>query len=306
MSEAVTESAIETPAPVVETPAAPVALGEVESLADYRARRAAGESGEPVEAPKVEPPAPVEPDPASEAGKELAAKKKSLQARIDELTREKNQSVAAERAKVAALEARLAALEGKQAPAAPAAPAADPNDPEPSADAFDTYEKYVKAQARWEARQELKAHQAAQAQAAQAQHYSSRQEEVRAKAIEAHPDVDAVLQGFVDAGHVFHPAVSMAILHEPLGHEIAYAVAKDPALNVKIAQAPNPWVEIGRLVAKLEAAATPAEPKAPPVSKAPAPIAPVVGESGAGGFDPAKSNSIAEFRKNRERFMRAS
>jgi hypothetical protein len=111
-----------------------------------------------------------------------------------------------------------------------------------------------------------------------------------------------VLQAFVDAGLVFHPAVSAAVLHEELGHEIAYAVAKDPALHAKIAQSPNPMVEIGRLIGRLEGAKEAPKP-AVVVSKAPEPVKPVSGEgsSASGGFDPSKSNSIAEFRKNREK-----
>jgi len=298
MSEPVAEVANVEPIAPVEVVSDP----EAASLADYRAGKTA--PAEPVEAPKVEPKVEAEPDPASEAGKALAAKKSSLQARIDELTREKNQSVAAERAKVAALEAKLAALEK---PAAPVATA------KPKVDDFATYEDFVEAIGDWKAEQKLAAHVAAQqaerqavAQSQQQQHYVTRIDKVRATGVEAHPDFDDVLTAFVKDGHVFHPTIEAATLHEELGHEIAYAVAKDPSLNARIGSAPNPWVEIGRLVGKLEAAATPAEKPAAPVSRAPAPIVPVVGETPAGGFDPSKSNSIAEFRKNRNQFVRAS
>jgi len=76
-------------------------------------------------------------------------------ARIAQLAREKNE----ERAKREELETRLAKLEAERtAPPKPeveAKPAAD-DDVEPTPDSYDSYEGYVKAQARWEARQELK------------------------------------------------------------------------------------------------------------------------------------------------------
>jgi hypothetical protein len=286
----------------------PQPLGTLDSLTEFRSRRdeAPAEVVETVEKPVVEAEkVEAEPDPASEAGKALAAKKGSLQSRIDQLTREKNEAVDRERKRIFELEAKIAAIEksvtDRRTPET-AQEVVDPNDPEPLVEKFDSYEKYVKAQARWEARQEVKAAQQQYAQRAQSSELERRQESVRAKALEAHPDSDDVLQAFVDAGQVFHPAVSAAVLHEELGHEIAYAVAKDPALHAKIAQSPNPMVEIGRLIGRLEGAKE-APKAAVVVSKAPEPVKPVSGEgsSASGGFDPGKSNSIAEFRKNREK-----
>lgn len=75
------------------------------------------------------------------------------------------QQLAEERRQRHALEQRLAQLEtqvrrpaGDQRPEEQAAPQADDN-AEPQEADFDDYAKYVKAQARWEVRQELKAHQ---------------------------------------------------------------------------------------------------------------------------------------------------
>src|SRR5688500_304822 len=106
-----------TPDPIAPvTPAAPD-FAAMESIAEYRKVRETVDAepepvkaAEPVEA-KLEPVA--EPDPASEAGKALAGKKKSLQARIDEITREKHDTARerdAAKAETAALRAELAAL----------------------------------------------------------------------------------------------------------------------------------------------------------------------------------------------------
>lgn len=281
---------------VAESVVSPQPLGAIDSLTEFRSRRDE-DPAEPVEtvakpeAEKVE----AEPDPASEAGKALAAKKGSLQARIDELTREKKQAGA----EAASLRARLEALEAKPRAEEPAKVEATGK---PKAGDFENYEDFVEALADWKADERIKAEVARQTGAAQQTAVERRQNEVRAKAMEAHPDSDDVLQAFVDAGHVFHPAVSAAVLHEELGHEIAYAVAKDPALHAAIAAAANPMVAIGRLIGRLEAAKETPKP-AVVVSKAPEPVKPVSSEGSAasGGFDPAKSHSLAEFRKNREK-----
>jgi chromosome segregation ATPase len=285
---------------VAEPVASPQPLGTLDSLTEFRSRRdeAPAEVVEAVEKPVVEAEkVEAEPDPASEAGKALAAKKGSLQSRIDELTREKKQAGS----EVAALRARLEAIEAAQKPKVET-PAKAETPGKPKAGDFENYEDFVEALADFKAEEKIRAEVAKQTGAAQQTAVERRQNEVRAKALEAHPDSDDVLQAFVDAGQVFHPAVSAAVLHEELGHEIAYAVAKDPALHAKIAQSPNPMVEIGRLIGRLEGAKE-APKAAVVVSKAPEPVKPVSGEgsSASGGFDPSKSNSVVEFRKNRDK-----
>jgi hypothetical protein len=112
-----TEQAAAVETPVTETPATPIPLGQLESVAEYRERRSKGETGEPVEAVAAEPVKPAEPaakaadpDPASEAGKELAKQKGSLQARIDELTRKNGESERQYRQREAELLAQLEAV----------------------------------------------------------------------------------------------------------------------------------------------------------------------------------------------------
>lgn len=287
---------------VAEPVVSPQPLGALDSLTEFRSRRDEEPATEPakeadakpvVEAEKVE----AEPDPASEAGKALAAKKGSLQSRIDELTREKKQAGS----EVAALRARLEALEAGQKPA-DAKPVKVETPGKPKAGDFENYEDFVEALADFKADEKIKAEVARQSGAVQQTQLQQRQGAVYAKTVEAHPDANEVLTAFVEANGQFHPAVTAAVLHEELGHEIAYAVAKDPALHAKIAQSGNPMVEIGRLIARLEGAKETPKP-AVVVSKAPEPVKPVSGEgsSASGGFDPAKSSSLAEYRKNREK-----
>jgi hypothetical protein len=87
--------------------------------------------------------------------------KKDPQARIDHVTWEREEA----RREAARLKAELDALRAAQPatqepprePSRPAPqPAGDPTDPEPQEAQFDDYGKFVKAQARWEARQEFR------------------------------------------------------------------------------------------------------------------------------------------------------
>lgn len=299
---------------VADAPAVEVKpLGSLESVAEFRARRTEGDTGEPVAAAKptatdLNPEAattagsPVEPDPASEAGKALAAKKGSLQARIDEYTARIRESERRETALRAELEAAKAGRVAEQ----PKAPVVDPNDPEPDQNSFDDYAKFVKAQARWEARQELREYNARVGQAEQARSNATAQERVSAAAKAAHPDFDTTIDEFAQAGHRFSPATAEAILNHPLGHELAYALAKDPAANARLNAAPNLYVagiEVGKILAGLTVPVVAAVVAAPAVSKAPEPVKPVTGATSASGkTDPKNMNSVAEFRKRRAEF----
>jgi hypothetical protein len=299
--------------PIIETPDP-----EIADLASYRAGQveAPAETPEPeakpAEAaaevtpePEVKPDTPeAEPDPASEAGKALAKKRNSLQARIDEEVRRRGE---AER-RAAQLEAELAAARGKPAAQQPAEPVADPSDPEPTVDQFETYEKYVKAQARWEARQEVKAATAAIAAREQGRAIVSAQDRAYASLKAAHADADDVLGAFTAAGGQYSPLVSEFIIGHPDGHEVAYALAKDPELNARLGAIEHPALvalELGRVLARIEASAVTPEPvkPAPVVTKAPAPVTTVGGGAGAvASADPASMNSVSEWRKIRDRY----
>jgi hypothetical protein len=309
-----------TTAVAAETPATPAPIGSLENLTDYRARRSEVEAlvdgdAPAANAPAAEPAAPAaapepaaEPDPSSEAGRELAKKRGSLQARIDEVTREKHEAVAAERRRIAELEAQIAALK-PAVPATPAEPVVDPADPEPQVDQFDTYEKYVKATSRWEARQEAKAIR----QQIEGERFGAAvqqaQQRVEAAAKAEYPDFETVMHGFAEAGGKYAPHVADTILNHPDGHKLAYVLAKDPALNTRLAAIGHPIVygiELGKVLAGLpaKAAAVVVEEKpAAPVSKAPAPVKPIVGEAPATGADPAKMSSVRAWEQERKKYL---
>lgn len=304
---------------------APAPLAEINDLAEFRERREKGETGEtvePVEAeakpePKVE--AAIEPDAASQAGKELAAKKKSLQARIDEVTREKGDTARerdAARVEAAALRAELAALKaGKPAETKPEPKAAlveDPNDPRPQEKDYQDYAEFIEDRAAWRARQEIKAERAK----ADTEGRSAAIETARASAMDrgakAHADFGEKVKAYEDAGGKYSPAAQQVILQHELGHEFAYALVNDPSIAARIngAESHNAaLLEAGAVLAEIraaQAAAEKPEPKPRPVSKAPAPVEPVVGESAASTPDPSNMSSISEWRKNRAKFLQAA
>lgn len=305
MSEPIAaEPVIVNPSPAIVTPAADPAAA---SLADYRKQQSAPPveakpPAEPVVAePVVEADPDAEPDPASDAGKALAKHKSKLQARINEL---RAQAGGSER-EAAALRAELAALKaGKVAEPEPAKPAIDPS--KPKVENFANYEEFVEALFEWGVEQKLTAREKAAAKDDAAKSAATAQQRAQAAGIAAHADFDETIGAFVDAGHQFSPVVAEAVLGHELGHEIGYALAKDPAEHARIAALPPgaQYVEIGKLIARLEAAAVPAPaPKPAPVTKAPAPVKPVGGSAATAVPDPKNITSVREYRKHRDHFV---
>jgi hypothetical protein len=292
----------------------------VADLTAYRAGKAAPVVEPPAETPAAEAPAEAEaeapaevpeaaePDPASDAGKALAKKRNSLQARIDELTaREK----AAER-RAAALEAELQAARG-QAPAPQPAPVADRASeykrimalPDaPRVDQFDSYEEYTFAAGVFVDEVRTAERTARQQQHAEASAVLTARDRVEAAIKAAHPDFDEVIDSFAGAGHVYAPAVVEFILHHPAGHEAAYLLAKDPALNARISALRHPAAIVFELGKVLAGQAAPVAEPVKPITRAPAPVT-TVGSGGSASSatpDPASMNSVAEWRKIRGKF----
>jgi DNA repair exonuclease SbcCD ATPase subunit len=91
--------------------------------------------------------------------KSVEARKKSIQAEIDELTAKRHEARRAMEAEAAELQRLRAELSQRQAassppPTGPGSQALPPpDDAEPTIDAFDNYEAFVRAQAQWAARQ---------------------------------------------------------------------------------------------------------------------------------------------------------
>lgn len=324
MSEPITE-------PVVsETPAAPAApdFGAMQSIADYRkARETVDAEPEAVsdeaavdaaaETPEPDDAKPAEPDPASEAGKALAGKKRTLQARIDELTREKHDSkreADAAKAELLVMRAELAALKSGK-PAAdppPAQPVTTPpqslsGKPKPTQAEYDSYEDYIEALTEWKTDEKLAVARAeAQAQAA---HRGAEQalHEIYTRGRSAHADFDALLEQQAAAGVRWSPFVTQTVLQSENGHDIAYALAKDPETALRLSSIQHvgqAGIEMGKFLARLDAANSGPATVAAPVTTAPAPIKPVGGTStGASTADPKDINSIAAWRARRKDYL---
>jgi hypothetical protein len=311
-------------APVTEpvaTPAAPD-FGAMQSIDEYRAARESAETpvetpAEPVEVKAEQEQPETQPDPASEAGKALAGKKKSLQSRIDELTREKHDSkreADAAKAELLAARAELAALKTPRPAAAPPSAQTEPTTPQPLTGTpkptqaqFETYEEYIEALTEWKTEEKLSAARAqAQAQAA------SRDAEAALHSIytrgrDAHADFDALLEQQAAAGVRWSPFVTQTVLRSENGHEIAYALAKDPETAQRISAIGNvaqAGIEMGKFLARLDAANSGPATVVAPVTQAPDPIKPVGGTSaGASTADPKNMNSVAAWREARKQYL---
>lgn len=314
----------ETPVvtPVVE--AAPVDPS-VADLAAYRkpveAPAAETPAAETPTAPVVETPAgELEPDPASEAGKALANKKKSLQARIDTIAAERAQTQRerdAATAEAAALRAELAALRAPKQPAAEAV-AVQPTRPKPTEEqvgtTYPTYADFVEDLADWKSEQrdvrraadaEASARQNAEQQAGQAfQQRASTWAERREAFAASTPAFAEKAVPFLDQVFPGTP-IGDVIMDSAVGPQLALYLAENEA-EVRRIIALHPLTqlrELGKIEAKYEqAAAAPAVPAVPVVSKAPAPVRPIAGTPAASTPDPKTMSSVAEWRKHRAEF----
>lgn len=320
-----------TPDPVAPVAPAPPDFAAMESIAEYRkVRETVDAEPEPVKAPEpveAKPEPVTEPDPASEAGKALAGKKKSLQARIDEITREKHDT-ARERdtakAEADRLRAELAALKTPQSAAAPPSAQSESTTPQslsgvpkpvrPKQSEFETWEQYEDAKdayteklAEWTANEKIAAErQASSAQAAERAQYEALSR-VYDKGRAAHADFDALLEQSAADGVRWSPFVTQIVLTSENGHEIAVALAKDAETAKRLSAIQNPaqaGMEMGRFLARLEDANSGPSSVVAPVTTAPDPIKPVGGTSaGASTTDPSEINSIAAWRKKRSEYL---
>lgn len=218
------------------------------------------------------------------------------QARVEQATakeaaakRERDEA----KAEAADLKARLAALEAK-------APKAEPKpvvaaDPEPTVDQFDSYEKFVKAQARWEARQEI-----VQQEAERQQHAARQQREYAIREVDrqfgerygAILAKDPEFPSKVDARLLNTPR--MGVLDDPskatFGNFLVEQVFQSEQPEALLLHLSDPQVvqrlatlppnQVIRELAKVELSVTAASPtgpavKTPAISRAKPPIQPV-------------------------------
>jgi hypothetical protein len=273
-------------------------------------------AAKPVETPATE----VEPDPASEAGKELA-KQKGRAARADRRADAKKRrdgtAVSAAGSRIAR---RARGAEGWQRSRKDRRHSSDAEGAKeykrimaltgaPKVSEFDTYEEFQFAASLFVS--DVRSGERDQRQQAESatRGAAEAQGRVYEAAKAAHADVDEVMTSFVNAGHRFAPVVQDVVVNHPLGHEIAYVLAKDPARHAAIAAIKHPglaMIELGKVIAGIEAGAKPAA-KAEPVKKvssAPAPVEPVTpGETSTGRPDPANITSIATWNKERKNYL---
>lgn len=198
------------------------------------------------------------------------------------------------------------------APEAATAPA-DPRDPEPTyeqfADAPDPNAAYLAAVGRWNARQEIRHHEAQRAAVEHAQRYeahiASRQSAWDAKLPEVqqrYPDFDAAYTELFDAlasqQQRSKPFVQY-LLTSPVGHDIAYYLGQHPEEVQRLFAHPTLDAHlraIGAIEARVQHLLEQAHTPAPPVKPAPAPIPPVGGSATPTSYD-ARTADLATFRR---------
>jgi hypothetical protein len=192
---------------------------------------------------------------------------------------------------LAASKQRIAELEAKLVKVAdPAAIGAEPQEVD-----FQDYAKYIAALTDWQIKKSLAAREKQQAteetDAVKSQAAALQQQEQsllwnnwdtqKTEAKGRYGDFDQVIQGgtFPDGS-----ALLDMILRSDSPADLAYHVAQDKALNVRLLQMPP--VEAARLVGRLEA--TISLPKPRTTSTAPEPISPLKGAGASATRDPAK------------------
>lgn len=253
------------------------------------------------EKPEAEVTAQAEPEQTAEAATEQAKDedstqrdekgrfRKSLQPRIDELTRARHE---AERE---AAYWKGVAESGKGTPSAKADAAE-----KPTPDKFSDHNEYVEALAEWKADQRIEAALSKRdAEAKQAQQRVEREtrastwNERQAKFAETAPDFAEVLES---ANTPIPSHVMEALLESEQGPALAYHLAKNPDAAQRIASMSEraALVELGKLSASLDSP----KPALKSVTKAPAPIKPVA--SGSGNVIDLAKASQAEYEAYRK------
>lgn len=324
---------VEAAAPASPAPAEPVATPAPEkTLAQFRAERAA-----PVEpeapAPQAAPPAPAPqasaepPEPPDEPEINPAGVKAPEQGgdhrwtdpetgiRLD-LRRKDHKRMKRALEDRAALAQRI--LQAQQQPQAqrPApqavAPQPDPNDPEPSLEQFadqpDPYAAFVKAQARWEARQEFRTQTAQRESVERTQRVKTAIESRQAafdaalpEVRERYPDFDAAYTEVFETLARVPMGQRAPIVHRLLtdrqGHDLTHFLGNTPQAMEYVVSARTPSEQqyrLGQIAAHVRTLTRPRA--AAPVNPPAAPMAPVNGGGTPTAYNPATAN-LAQFRK---------
>lgn len=253
--------------------------------------------------------------------------RKNPQERIDRIVWEREQArrdAEAARQELAALRAQQARPVSEAPQAQPQAAPSESGDPEPTEEQFETYRDYVKAQAKWEARQQLQQFvQYAQQQAEQQQVQQSRSTAASAFAdrMQQAQTTQPELLARIDPDVLnARPSMSLAPGETPTG-ETAFAdlvlhheqpdrllmYFSDHKDDYRRLSALHPMLamrELGRIEARLDAASSGSVSTPSTTSQAKPPIQPVGRGASVptGARDPKDINSLAEWEAVRKSF----
>ncbi len=221
-------------------------------------------------------------EPKAEAKTEEPQEKSPLQERFSELTHQRNMArdtAEAERQKREAVEKKLQEMEVKHAP--------KPTDAKPEAKDFADAFQYAEALSAWSVQDALKkqAENEAQTKAEAARLETVKVWQKNQNAFKAQtPDYDAMIQS---SAVVVSNEITQAILESELGPQLLYHLAKNPeeAKALSALTTAAALRKLGKLEAKLETTEKPAtqlkDVSPVEVSRAPTPITPLKGGTGA-------------------------
>lgn len=193
----------------------------------------------------------------------------------------------------------------------------DPKDPEPTLEQYvaahptdaDPYAGWLKDWNRWDRRREARAAEATRQQSDQAAHVTEVRTQLQARATEArtkYSDYDAVVDA-LDAALGTHPSnalISRFVAKSKVGGDLAYRLGKDLERTIEAVKggAEVLLAHIGVIESHISAAAPKPGAAAALVTGAPDPHQPVAAASTAStGYDPKKSNSLEEWRANKDK-----
>lgn len=220
----------------------------------------------------------------ADAGADSAANprhKGGFQKRIDELTKQREESKREKDEYARRLDEALKIIEKQNEPRRTESRADVRDDAEPQRDQFETPDEYAKALSQWSTKQAIREYETVQRQKAEQERNAGEFQKVltdwhsaKAKAIEKYPDYETVAEN-PDLQVAQH--VGIAMLQIPNGHDVLYWLGQHPteASRISAMHTGQAAIEIGRLSERLSAP--------PPTSKAPAPTKPLAGSSNDAG-----------------------
>lgn len=269
--------------------------------------------GHPVIKPGVAETTSTAPDPGNPKPSAKPADKTPVQARIDELTRQRKEMEEFAEDEYAArlrAEARIDALEAEKKASKPQVEAPKPEElKRPSPKDFETQDAYDAAMEAYDQRRDARVRQEAIEQGKREAHVAVQNAAMTAK-------IEAAKKDFPDYGDVIEAAdrrkpqvplhIQAAIIESDFGAHIAYELAKDAALEARIFKLPaaKALLELGKLEDKLEAkfaksVVTTTTTPTLETTRAPAPITTVRGGDGDVRKDLTKPMPFHEYKAQR-------